>query len=564
MDAENFNGMDTSRSERNIFIANVNELIDKEKGILGSAPQAIREVQRKESQHDGSQRSKVHSGLGENGHFAPCNTGKKNVYLLANRQDIVNSSNRQACSSFAEIRNRDNRNGITIGAEPRNEHAFRKGREFHACHESHGHKKQLHNDFSSPNNTSRCGNVAKDGILGKLPCKELPDESDMHIKIPWSEERSSSEGKGKVVSSEMAKPESLATKSDSEFGVHRQQNQTTGKRKYGSVHSNFGQSSSSFFESLETSSGQVYGQKSPIPNRFHNFTQGQHFSNWASLRNVDVLNSEEVRHSSFRTEDDSDSRICQVESDDRDSRICQVESDEILARQLQEQFLQEAQSSVGTEEVDATTAWISQQDDAQHARSFARQAHSLERDQPMVDLSSDSQLFPFSSAQQNHRPVPESGRRIHLRNFNCAEMDQEMTIIAQLRRGFSSNKMDLEMRVNFLEALEAAFESSNDMAFSDDFFPDIWNYDDDDYDALSAIDDKNPLYAGASDSQINSLPLSTVQRGNLEDVCTICLDSPCVGDVIRHLPCLHKFHKECIDAWLRRRTSCPVCKSVIT
>lgn len=32
-------------------------------------------------------------------------------------------------------------------------------------------------------------------------------------------------------------------------------------------------------------------------------------------------------------------------------------------------------------------------------------------------------------------------------------------------------------RVNFLEALEAAFESSNDMAFSDDFFPDIWNYD---------------------------------------------------------------------------------------
>lgn len=47
----------------------------------------------------------------------------------------------------------------------------------------------------------------------------------------------------------------------------------------------------------------------------------------------------------------------------------------------------------------------------------------------MVDLSSDSQLFPFSSAQQNHRPVPESGRRIHLRNFNCAEMDQEMVLL---------------------------------------------------------------------------------------------------------------------------------------
>uniref|UniRef100_A0A804UME8 RING-type domain-containing protein n=1 Tax=Zea mays TaxID=4577 RepID=A0A804UME8_MAIZE len=86
------------------------------------------------------------------------------------------------------------------------------------------------------------------------------------------------------------------------------------------------------------------------------------------------------------------------------------------------------------------------------------------------------------------------------------------------------------------------------------------NIDLNDYDALLALDENNHQHTGASESQINNLPQSVVQSNSIEDPCSVCLENPSVGDTIRHLPCFHKFHKECIDEWLRRKKLCPVCK----
>eukprot|EP00747_Dinoflagellata_sp_TGD_P166406 gnl/TRDRNA2_/TRDRNA2_189143_c0_seq1.p1 gnl/TRDRNA2_/TRDRNA2_189143_c0~~gnl/TRDRNA2_/TRDRNA2_189143_c0_seq1.p1 ORF type:complete len:290 (-),score=29.46 gnl/TRDRNA2_/TRDRNA2_189143_c0_seq1:2-871(-) len=42
--------------------------------------------------------------------------------------------------------------------------------------------------------------------------------------------------------------------------------------------------------------------------------------------------------------------------------------------------------------------------------------------------------------------------------------------------------------------------------------------------------------------------------------CTVCVEAFQPGEVLRVLPCLHRYHTECIDRWLRRSSLCPVCK----
>lgn len=44
--------------------------------------------------------------------------------------------------------------------------------------------------------------------------------------------------------------------------------------------------------------------------------------------------------------------------------------------------------------------------------------------------------------------------------------------------------------------------------------------------------------------------------------CSICLSEYEAGDILRQLPpCEHVFHLPCIDSWLRRNKTCPVCRN---
>ena len=41
--------------------------------------------------------------------------------------------------------------------------------------------------------------------------------------------------------------------------------------------------------------------------------------------------------------------------------------------------------------------------------------------------------------------------------------------------------------------------------------------------------------------------------------CTICLSEYEVGEEIRRLPCMHHFHRKCVDEWLLINKNCPLC-----
>lgn len=46
-------------------------------------------------------------------------------------------------------------------------------------------------------------------------------------------------------------------------------------------------------------------------------------------------------------------------------------------------------------------------------------------------------------------------------------------------------------------------------------------------------------------------------------VCSICLANYSDNDELRELTCLHVFHVECVDKWLKINASCPLCKSEV-
>ncbi|XP_010542983.1 PREDICTED: uncharacterized protein LOC104816022 [Tarenaya hassleriana] len=253
-----------------------------------------------------------------------------------------------------------------------------------------------------------------------------------------------------------------------------------------------------------------------------------------------------------------------VENDESNVRARQIEADERLARELQEQLYQEAQV-FGDEEINENIAWMLQEQentvrafptrDPRRSNPASSVAHGRSRLRTRFQQS--------SSSRGRNIPQPRaSGRATRARGHRLGSSPAALSRALNFR--FPS-EMALESRLDILEELETVIgqfgSSMNSGLLQHDR-----DFNEDDYELLLGLDEDNhrDRRAGTSASQINSLPQSTVQNDNFEETCVICLDTPKTGDVIRHLPCLHKFHKDCIDPWLERSKSCPVCKSSVT
>lgn len=48
-----------------------------------------------------------------------------------------------------------------------------------------------------------------------------------------------------------------------------------------------------------------------------------------------------------------------------------------------------------------------------------------------------------------------------------------------------------------------------------------------------------------------------------KSLCAVCYTDYEEGEEVRTLPCLHFYHRECIDQWLLHHRLCPICKHVV-
>ena len=101
--------------------------------------------------------------------------------------------------------------------------------------------------------------------------------------------------------------------------------------------------------------------------------------------------------------------------------------------------------------------------------------------------------------------------------------------------------------------------------------------DGDDFDSLLELDTlwgdesrPNAHQRGLFPHELSSLPTKTFASlefreggGKVEacsETCSICLESYVKGQLLRTLPCLHSFHSDCVDQWLKKSGVCPDCR----
>ena len=81
------------------------------------------------------------------------------------------------------------------------------------------------------------------------------------------------------------------------------------------------------------------------------------------------------------------------------------------------------------------------------------------------------------------------------------------------------------------------------------------------YLAQEEVDDDDDVAAPS----LTVLPTSLVPEGSplLKIECLVCYENFIVGAVFKTLPCLHMYHANCIDEWLQRKPTCPICNNSV-
>eukprot|EP00930_Biecheleria_cincta_P100768 TRINITY_DN92395_c0_g1_i1.p1 TRINITY_DN92395_c0_g1~~TRINITY_DN92395_c0_g1_i1.p1 ORF type:complete len:333 (+),score=26.17 TRINITY_DN92395_c0_g1_i1:110-1108(+) len=98
------------------------------------------------------------------------------------------------------------------------------------------------------------------------------------------------------------------------------------------------------------------------------------------------------------------------------------------------------------------------------------------------------------------------------------------------------------------------------------------------YEELLALGDRigHVQRAGPTNEELARLPTRCVEASSASEShgpaevtrqCSVCYDDYAAGDELRTLPCLHSFHKDCIDKWFTSgmpgARTCPVCNSEV-
>ncbi|XP_010882093.2 uncharacterized protein si:ch211-59o9.10 isoform X1 [Esox lucius] len=201
-------------------------------------------------------------------------------------------------------------------------------------------------------------------------------------------------------------------------------------------------------------------------------------------------------------------------------RSVQLEEDEAFARSLQEQFDREEQLQL-------------------------QQRRQQEPIPPNRPHSFNHHIYPYDPyvGMNWTSPWPSAG---NYAAFSPLVTGLQEDLIGQRRR---RGRTRAPRQRNPRHAFPALFDDSQG----------------DNYEALLAFEESQGAVVAKktlSQREIERLPTkiydSAHSAGKIQ--CQICCSDYTEGELLRMLPCLHDYHVQCIDRWIKENASCPICR----
>ncbi|KAF2285626.1 hypothetical protein GH714_006040 [Hevea brasiliensis] len=187
-------------------------------------------------------------------------------------------------------------------------------------------------------------------------------------------------------------------------------------------------------------------------------------------------------------------------NDESDARARQVEADEMLARELQEQLYHEA-PIIGGSEIDENIAWVLQQEEDAFRTASNQNQPRLRLRSSSSTMHANRQPQPLSFQTPSNRrgaqaQVPAtriSQLRNRLLNLSPSRArNHSRTALSRARSFQFPLDMDLDMRLDVLEAFEDAVGEFSDMSVTANRMLQVQrDFNENDYEMLLALDENN-------------------------------------------------------------------------
>jgi len=160
----------------------------------------------------------------------------------------------------------------------------------------------------------------------------------------------------------------------------------------------------------------------------------------------------------------------------------------------------------------------------------------------------------LSYIHDNHTPTPSELAPTSTKNKNI--LSQFICDVQQTFKEIVADEM-YPYPEQFQEDIRGLTISISSAPFYGALPPDM----DMSYEEFASLE---PVYVGSR--CINNLPSCTHDGSPLpgdQTKCSVCLCNFAESETLKSLPCVHFFHKDCIDTWLMVGHTCPLCKTLI-